>query len=118
MALRLPAWCGLPTREEARQVLEVGVAAQGTFTAQALSLTRQRREVLKHPERLESLAHKADHVSIELLPSPQNWSNGQITAPISICCHDKQGPLSEASKARLSSQTQAIRDVEETACVM
>jgi hypothetical protein len=118
MALRLPAWCGLPTREEARQVLEVGVAAQGTFTAQALSLTRQRREVLKHPERLESLAHKADDVSIELLPSPQNWSNGQITAPISICCHDKQGPLSEASKARLSSQTQAVRDVEETACVM
>lgn len=117
MALRLPAWCGLPNREEAQQVLEVSVATQQTFTAQAPSLTRQRREVLKYPERLESLAHKAGDVSIELLPSPQNRSNGQTTTPISISCHDGQGPPSQALKARLSSQTQAVRDVDETACV-
>ena len=56
IALRLPALCGLPTREEAEQVLDVSVARQQEFTGQVISLTKQRREVLGHPERLESLS--------------------------------------------------------------
>ena len=55
MALRLPALCGVPTREEAEQVLTVRVARPQEITAQFISLTKQRREVLCHPERLESL---------------------------------------------------------------
>jgi hypothetical protein len=39
IALRLPALCGLPTREEAEQVLDVSVARQRAFTAQGISLT-------------------------------------------------------------------------------
>ncbi len=118
IALRLPAWCGHPTREEAQQVIDVRVAAQEAFTAQAPSLTRQRREVLKHPERLESLAQKSGDVTIELLPSPKNRSNRQTTTPTSIGYHNEQGPQSETSKTPVSSQTQAGRDIEETACVM
>ncbi len=55
MALRLPAFCGVPTREEARQVLDVSVAAQKAITAQCTSLTQQRRKVLPNPDALESL---------------------------------------------------------------
>src|SRR6266567_4930095 len=40
MALRFPAFCGMPTREEAEQVLEVSVARQQAFTATFPSLTR------------------------------------------------------------------------------
>src|SRR5215470_526605 len=54
IALRLPALCGVPTREEAEQVLKVTVARQQELTAQFTSLTKQRREVLGHPERLEN----------------------------------------------------------------
>jgi hypothetical protein len=37
MALRLPAFCGAPTREEAQQVLEVSVAQHQAITAQSPS---------------------------------------------------------------------------------
>ena len=118
MALRLPAFCGVPTREEAQQVLEVGVAVQETFTAQAPSLTRQRREVLKHPERLENLAQEPGRVEVELLPSPKNRSNEQVTTPISIRYHHEKGPLSREMKAPMTAQSQVGRHVEETACAL
>lgn len=71
MALRLPAFCGRPTREEAKQILEVSVARQQAFTATFASLTKQRREVLTHPERLESLGELQYASHVELLPSPK-----------------------------------------------
>ena len=75
LALRLPAFCGVPTREEAEQVLRVRVARQQELTAQCTSLSKQRREVLGHPEHLErlSLAQATPHV--ERMPSPKNRSN-------------------------------------------
>ena len=77
MALRLPAFCGVPTREEAQQVLEVRVARQHEFTGQVTSLTKQRREVLGHPERLESLRLTPDDRRMECLPQSKNRSNYQ-----------------------------------------
>ena len=118
MALRLPAFCGNPTREEAQQVLAVEVATQQAFTAQARSLTKQRREVLKHPERLESLGQQPDGATIELLPRPKNRSNGQVISPISIGYRDDQGLLSDRPKALLITKTQGILGVPETACAL
>src|SRR5205807_2509004 len=43
IALHLPALCGLPTREEAEQVLQVSVASPHEVTAQFTPLTKQRR---------------------------------------------------------------------------
>jgi hypothetical protein len=71
IALRLPALCGVPTREEAEQVLDVSVARQYEFSSQLTSLTQQRREVLSHPERLESLGRQPDSSYGELIPSPK-----------------------------------------------
>ena len=67
MALRLPALCGLPTREEAEQVLDVSGARQQEFTGQVISLTKQRCEVLDHPERLESLSLDQANPHMELI---------------------------------------------------
>jgi len=77
IALRLPALCGLPLREEAEQVLAVSVARQQAFTGQVISLTKQRREVLGHPERLESLSLTQDDRPVEIIPSPKTRSNDQ-----------------------------------------
>jgi len=83
MALRLPAFCGVPTREEAQQVLEVRVARQHECTGQGTSLTKQRREVLGHPERLESLRLTPDDRRRECLPQSKNRSNYQGVINIS-----------------------------------
>jgi hypothetical protein len=92
IALRLPAFCGAPTREEAQQVLAVSVARQQEFTAQFTSLTQQRREVLGHPERLESLGRTQGTPHVELLPSPKKRSNGQKITNISTGCENPYGP--------------------------
>jgi hypothetical protein len=77
IALRLPALCGAPTREEARQVLEVSVAEQQEITGRFTSLTKQRREVLPNPNALESLGMDQSGIQVELIPGAKNRSNPQ-----------------------------------------
>jgi hypothetical protein len=83
IALRLPALCGVPTREEAEEVLKVSVARQQDLTAQFTSLTKQRHQVLGHPERLENLSREQASPHVELIPRPQNRSNYQEIINIS-----------------------------------
>jgi hypothetical protein len=83
IALRLPALGGLPTREEAEQVLEVSVARQQELTAQVISLTKQRREVLGHPERLDRLSLDRANPHVALIARPKNRSNYQEIIHIS-----------------------------------
>jgi hypothetical protein len=92
MALRLPALCGVPTREEAQQVLEVSVARQQEVTGQVISLTKQRREVLGHPERLESLSLDQATPHVELIPSAKSRSNHQEIIYISNGYKECHGP--------------------------
>jgi hypothetical protein len=93
IALRLPAFCGVPTREEAKQVLQVSVATQQELTDQFTSLTKQRREVLGHPERLESLSLEQATSHVELVPSPKNRSNHREIISISNGYEECHGPL-------------------------
>jgi len=92
IALRLPAFCGVPTREEAEQVLRVSVARQQELTAQCTSLSKQRREVLGHPEHLESLSLEQATPHVELMPSPKNRSNYQEIIDISNSYEECHGP--------------------------
>ena len=93
IALRLPAFCGVPTREEAEQVLRVRVARQQELTAQCTSLSKQRREVLGHPAHLESLSLEQATPHVELIPSPKNRSNYQEIIDISHGYEERHGPL-------------------------
>jgi len=77
IALRLPALCGTPTREEAKQVLEVSVAEQQEITGRFTSLTKQRREGLPNPNALESLGLDQLGIQVERIPSSKNRSNAQ-----------------------------------------
>jgi hypothetical protein len=92
MALRLPAFCGAPTRQEARQVLEVSVAQQKAITAQFTSLTQQRREVLPNPEALESLGTDQASLHVELIPGPKNRSNDREIVNLSNSYQEAHGP--------------------------
>ena len=92
IALRLPALCGAPTREEARQVLEVSVARQQAVSDQFVSLTKQRREVLGHPERLESLSEDQGEAQMELIPRPKSRLNHEPILNLSMDCENRYGP--------------------------
>jgi hypothetical protein len=92
IALRLPALCGAPTREEAEQVLGISGARQQELIAQVTSLTKQRREVFGHPEHLESLGRSQGKPQVELIPSPKNRSNHEATVQISSSCGNRYGP--------------------------
>jgi hypothetical protein len=92
IALRLPAFCGAPTREEAQEILTVSVARQRALTTQFTSLTKQRREVVGHPERLERLRLSQGALHVELLPSPKNRSNHEAIVNISKGCENPYGP--------------------------
>ena len=92
IALRLPALCGAPTREEAEQVLGVSVARQQEITSQFTSLTKQRREVLGHREALESLGRSPGGPYVELLPRPKNRSNHEAIVKLSTGCGNQYGP--------------------------
>jgi hypothetical protein len=92
IALRLPALCGAPTREEAEQVLGISVARQHEITGQFTSLTKQRREVLGHREALESLGRSPGGPYVELLPRPKNRPNHAAIVNLSTGCGNQYGP--------------------------
>jgi hypothetical protein len=92
IALRLPALCGLPTHEEAAQVLQVSVAKQQEVTSQVISLTKQRRQVLGNPERLESLSLTQGSPQVELIANPKNRSNHQNIVQISNAYEQRSRP--------------------------
>jgi len=92
IALRLPALCGAPTREEAEQVLGISVARQHEITGPFTSLTKQRREVLGHGKGLESLGQSLGEPHVELLPSPKNRSNHAAIVNLSRACENQYGP--------------------------
>jgi len=91
IALRLPAFCGRPTREEAEHVLGVSVAQQHAFTAALPSLTQQRREVLAHPERLESLLREPASPHVTLIPSPKTHANNEVSIDLKKIYRNKNG---------------------------
>jgi len=75
IAIRLPALCGIPTREEAERVLEISVADQQELLSRFTSLIKQRRDVLPNPGRLETLSPIGDPRHVELIPRAKNRSN-------------------------------------------
>jgi len=91
IALRLPAFCGPPTREEAEQVLGVSVARQHEFTEAMTSLTQQRREVLSHSAGLESLRREPNSPHWELIPSPKKREINEVSIHVKTIYENNDG---------------------------
>ena len=115
IALRLPALCGRPTREEAEQVLDVSVARQQEVTGQVISLTKQRREVLGHPERLERLSLTQGTPHVERIASPKNRSNPHNIVQISTSYEERYGPQLRGSAGHRLPENAASPGRRETA---
>jgi hypothetical protein len=98
IALRLPALCGIPTRAEARQVIELGVARQKEIKDAYSSLTKQRRQVLGNPERLDSLGTGLAQTHIELLPPPRTRSKSQEITIKPMGCKMPPAPQEMSNK--------------------
>ena len=62
-----------------------------TLLGQFISLTQQRREVLGHPARLESLGQSQGAPHVERFPSPKNRSNHAATVNGSMDCENQYG---------------------------
>ncbi len=77
-------------------MLEVRVARQQERTGRFISLTKQRREVWCHPERLESLSRNQGAPDVELIVGPKNRSNRQETINISNSYEELHGPPLES----------------------
>ena len=106
IALRLPALCGTPTREEAEQVLGVRVARQHEFTEAMTSLTQQRREVLSHAAGLESLRREPNSPHWELIPSPKKREINEVSIHIKTLYENNDGtPLVPQNESMIIENT-------------
>jgi hypothetical protein len=92
IALRLPALCGLPPREEAEQGLDGSGVRHQQGTGPVVSLTKQRREGLGHPERLERLSIPQGPPPVERIVRPHNRSNHPNIVQISMSAEELYGP--------------------------
>jgi hypothetical protein len=93
MALRIPALCGLPTPEEAQQVLEITVAQQQALTDGVSSLTKQRRQMRAKPHDLEPLSSGGDQGYVELIPPGKDRSDRSNIIYLPNGYKEVQGPL-------------------------
>ena len=111
IALRLPALCGAPTREEAEEVVGIGVARQHEITAAFTSLTKQRREVLGHGQNLEGLSQHQGTPHVELLPSARNRSNYSTTVNLSMNYENHNGPHQEPQQTPCVTENVRLPDI-------
>jgi len=93
MALRIPALGGLPTPEEAQQVLEIPVAQQKALTDGVASLTKQRRQMQAKPYDLEQLSSGRDQGHVEIIPPGKDRSDRSNIIYLPNGFKEVQGPL-------------------------
>lgn len=101
IALHLPALCGPLTKDDARRVLEVSVAQQQAVIGSLSSLTKQRRQVLPNPGRLESLIERGGDGNLKLSAGSKNRSKSVGISQLSTRYDLSQG-------ARLGDKNEAI----------
>jgi hypothetical protein len=75
MALRIPALCGVPTLEEAGQILEITVAQPQALIEGVSSLTKQRRQRRAEPHHLAQRGSGRDQGNVELIPLGKDRSD-------------------------------------------
>jgi hypothetical protein len=70
IASRLPALCGTLTKQDAQDVIDITVAKHKEVIGCIDSLSKQRRDVLPNPGRLETLANDSDQHHLVFIPNP------------------------------------------------
>jgi hypothetical protein len=95
IALRLPSLCGTPTREEAEQVVKISVAEERQITGAFASLVKQRRQVLRHPDRLGSLGAEQGRTQLDIIASAENRENNAEICNLPLAYEKTHGLLTQ-----------------------
>jgi hypothetical protein len=98
IALRLPALSGTLTRAEAEQVSKISVAEEQQHLLAYAPLVKQ-REVLPHPDRLESLSIEQAGTHLELIASTKNRENSGEILHLPISYKKTHGPEPQCQTA-------------------
>jgi hypothetical protein len=105
MALRIPALCGVPTLEEAQQVLEIAVTQQRALSDGICSLTQQRRQMRVEPHDLERLGSGREQGNVELIPPGKDRSDRSTIIYLPHGYKEVKGPLSQHHETSLTQAT-------------
>jgi hypothetical protein len=90
-AIMLPALCGAPTLEEARQVAKITVAEEKEFLS-FITLAQQRKRVIDAPGSLETLLSENKNKDFDMWPGPKDQVIPEIVKP------QKQAPSEQDLK--------------------
>ncbi len=112
MALRIPALCGVPTLEEAQQVLEITVAQQRALTDGLSSLTKQRRQMRVNPHHLEQLEHGGDQGNVELIPPGKDGSDRSEILYFPNGYKEIEEPFSQRHEVSTTQETGVVPQVQ------
>lgn len=77
IAIRIPVLCGVPTRQDAENVLRVSVQEQQEWFGASSSLIKQRREVLQQGGSLEKITGDDARPNVELIVGPKSAQKKQ-----------------------------------------
>lgn len=91
IAKRLPAECGKLIFADAQRVLNVTVKCQNEILGTNHTLTKQRREVLAHPGRLETLSIDNTSDTLELISISKNREKNLPTTCVSMIFEKRPG---------------------------
>ena len=97
IAMRLPALCGTFTMDEATKVLDITVKQQQELMT-ADTLFKQRKQVLAHPGKLETLSSRSENKQVELLPASKIRVKNDLTSCNIYTISDFNGPFGETKK--------------------
>lgn len=91
IALRLPALTGKLTKQDAAQVLLVGVKEQNKLTKNIPSLTKQRRKILDKPGTIETLKVDKKNSSFEFISESKKRSKKPSKVDVLYDCEKTNG---------------------------
>jgi hypothetical protein len=92
IAQRIPALCGALTRQDAENVLKIGVKEQREWSCSSPSLTKQRRDVLSDGGCLENIPADDGNQGFEIIVGSKAEQNSTSTHGKSVCYENHSEP--------------------------
>jgi len=112
IALRLPAITGTVTKEDVQQVLSISIKDLHAVLDAHPSLTKQRRDILPHPGRLEELRVSEPRPCLELIPGTKNRSKNVKTPQNSTDSQQSTGPpMASVTQVNMACECQDLQGI-------
>jgi hypothetical protein len=110
IALRIPAMCGELTSSEVQMVLDISVKDQRKIEAPLASLTKQRRDILPNPGRLDAVVLTQAKKNLELIPGSKKRLKNVINLSITKYCKKTTEPETASGNQAVPVSNPTIRN--------